>query len=407
MLKTIIPVFLLLFLAGCSSKTVYAPDEKAYATEDLDIFHALEYKNSGRTDKAVETYATLYKKSGKAEYLIEKIKLLIGAKRYSEAKTQILEANTQNIKLQRLLVLVYLKQQKLDDALKIALKNIKTSNSYIDYKVAADLYLAKKEYEHSFKYMQSAYAKNQTVETLMPMVKVLVSYLKKDADAIAYLQTHLKSFGFNEALASQLLAIYGKNSNVEGMKESLKLLYNNTKKDDYAKKLLSIYGYQNDSEGAIGFLEESGYNQPLLYDLYKQKKLYSKALDVAMQLYKDTANPTWLAQAAILQYDLEYPLTKIVQTFEQAIEEGVNDPMYLNYYGYILIDHELDIAYGIKLVKQALEQKPDSVYYIDSLAWGYYKQKKCKMAKKYLPRLEMDDSEEIRQHIKMIKRCTD
>jgi len=104
----------------------------------------------------------------------------------------------------------------------------------------------------------------------------------------------------------------------------------------------------------------------------------------------------WLANIAILKYELQYPLQNTIDDFERAINMGANEAVFLNYYGYILIDHSVDIAYGIELVKKALEQNPDSVYYLDSLAWGYYKLGKCDEAKELIPLIEHDQSKRFK-----------
>jgi len=82
------------------------------------------------------------------------------------------------------------------------------------------------------------------------------------------------------------------------------------------------------------------------------------------------------------------------------------DPLFLNYYGYLLIDHNRNVKKGIKLVKEALKQEPNSIFYLDSLAWGLYKQKKCKKAKVILDKvINQTKEEEVLMHYKKIKEC--
>ncbi|MGM0534360.1 MAG: tetratricopeptide repeat protein [Campylobacterota bacterium] len=405
MLKILATIALVLLFSGCSDKTQYAPNEKIYQGEDRDILYGLELSKAGYYEDAATYFGRLYDKTQRVAYLREKVKMLISAKQYEAARNQAQSYEKDDIVLNRFIVLSYLKQNKLDQALVKAKQNTKTSNRYKDYKLVADIYLGKKEYENAFNYLQSAYAKQQTLEALLPMVKILVSYLDKQSDAIAYLQTYIKTHGFNEEALLQLLSIYSKNENVQGMKAALTSLYTNTRKKEYAQKLLSIYGYEKNSKDAIEFLRNSGYDDTLLFDLYKEREMYQKALDLAKQRYKQTADPKWIAREAILLYEMNSSLEKIVQTFQKALDEGVKQPQYLNYYGYLLIDHEIDIEKGIKLVKKALQKEPGSVFYIDSLAWGYYKLGECEKAKEFLPRLKKDDSEEIIEHIQKIQRC--
>jgi len=55
-----------------------------------------------------------------------------------------------------------------------------------------------------------------------------------------------------------------------------------------------------------------------------------------------------------------------------------------------------------------LKRESESAFYIDSLAWGYYKLGRCdeayKLMKKVVEKLGMED-EEIQIHMKKIKEC--
>lgn len=405
MLKIIIPIILLLAITGCSDKTVYAPNEKIYAQEDLDIFLGIELARAGELSKAIKHFERLYNKTQRFDYLVELIKLQVEAKQLTQARQNIATIKNPDIELKRLLVLTYIKEEDYDTALKLAIQNTKQSNSNVDYRLVADIYLTIKDYENAYRYLQSAYAKDQSIQNLLPMVRIMVSYLGKDSDAIAYLQTYINTHGFNEYVYEQILSIHSKNENVAGMKGALTSLYKNTEKEDYANNLLSVFGYMNDTQGAIEFLKSSKFNPKLLFDLYKETKEYNKALNLAQSEYSHTKDPEWLANIAVLKYELSYSLAVVVEDFEKALKAGLDKAVYLNYYGYLLIDHEIDIRYGIDLVKKALQINPQSVFYIDSLAWGYYKLKECSKAQELLPYLQEEDSKEIQEHVEKIKRC--
>jgi tetratricopeptide (TPR) repeat protein len=101
-------------------------------------------------------------------------------------------------------------------------------------------------------------------------------------------------------------------------------------------------------------------------------------------------------------------LLELVNKFDKAISEGARDAVYLNYYGYTLIDKEMDIEKGIQLVKEALLTDDNNTYYLDSLAWGYYKQNRCEKAKiamKKVVDIEGLDEDDILDHWTKIKAC--
>ncbi len=101
-------------------------------------------------------------------------------------------------------------------------------------------------------------------------------------------------------------------------------------------------------------------------------------------------------------------IKEVISYFEKAIDLGVDDSIYLNYYGYTLIDKEIDVKKGIKVIENALKQQPDNTYYLDSLAWGYYKEHKCKKAYEMMKRVvdeEGLDEKEIIEHWELIQKC--
>jgi len=62
----------------------------------------------------------------------------------------------------------------------------------------------------------------------------------------------------------------------------------------------------------------------------------------------------------------------------------------------------------MEYVKRALEQDPESSYYLDSLAWGHYKRNECVQALKIMEKvrkLEGGDDPEVVHHHKLIKKC--
>jgi len=86
----------------------------------------------------------------------------------------------------------------------------------------------------------------------------------------------------------------------------------------------------------------------------------------------------------------------------------VDDPLYLNYLGYLMIDHDLNITEGMGYVRKALEKQPGSPFYIDSLAWGNYKLGECTEALRLMKQVESmigTEEEEVKEHLKAIEKC--
>jgi len=81
-----------------------------------------------------------------------------------------------------------------------------------------------------------------------------------------------------------------------------------------------------------------------------------------------------------------------VTLLESAVRAGVRGPVIYNNLGILLVDRELDVARGIRLLEQAVQSKPRDAEFLDSLGWGYYKAGRLKEARAHLQRsLELDD----------------
>lgn len=144
------------------------------------------------------------------------------------------------------------------------------------------------------------------------------------------------------------------------------------------------------------------------------QKNYTKAFPLADKLYAKTGDVSYLGQSAIYEYESSEKkdkamLSRVMHKLEKVVKIE-QSPLYLNYLGYLLIEHKLNVKKGIKYVRMALKSDPKSAFYLDSLAWGYYKLGDCKRAYtliKKVSKLEGGDDKEVLFHLKSIKTCFD
>ena len=160
-------------------------------------------------------------------------------------------------------------------------------------------------------------------------------------------------------------------------------------------------------------LEKSKINDPLLLDLYVRVKAFEKASLLAQKLYEKEDNPLYLAQSSVFKYEgasdrnNRVLIDSVVEGLKKANQE-LKDPLSLNYVGYLMIDHDLNVTEGMGYVRQALEKQPDSPFYIDSLAWGHYKQGECAEALRLIKQVESmigTDEQEVKDHLNAIEKC--
>ena len=161
------------------------------------------------------------------------------------------------------------------------------------------------------------------------------------------------------------------------------------------------------------FLERTGSNDPLLLKIYMSEKLYTKAIALSGRLYDETGDVDYLGQNAIYRYEAAKDkndtklLDSVIGDLKKVVEVK-EEGYYLNYLGYCMIEYDRDVEGGIGYVKRALALEPDSGYFLDSLAWGYYKQGRCQEAQALMERVvEIMGSEdpEVKAHLKAINKC--
>lgn len=72
--------------------------------------------------------------------------------------------------------------------------------------------------------------------------------------------------------------------------------------------------------------------------------------------------------------------------FKKSLELFPDRPDVLNYLGYSWVDQGVNLDEGMKMIRRAVEQKPDDGYIVDSLGWAYYRIGNYDEAVKHLER---------------------
>ena len=79
---------------------------------------------------------------------------------------------------------------------------------------------------------------------------------------------------------------------------------------------------------------------------------------------------------------------------KKALKLYPDQPHVLNYLGYSWIDQGVNLDEGMRMIRRAVEQRPDDGYIVDSLGWAYYRLGNYEEAVKHLERaveLKPDD----------------
>jgi len=387
----------------------------AFIHEDEWIVQAIFYEQNNDFKKSNYYYKKLYNKTGKDEYLLKELKtaLYSGLTSGNIAKLkEYVKTHPKNLVAKRLLLSSYLYEKKYEEAKEVSVLLLSQSTEAVDFELSANPYIFTKDYPKAVKLLTEAYTRTYNENILLKITTILVNYMGNISDATLRLENHRRGHNCSEKVCLQLISIYFQQNNVSKIIPLYKALYGSTKKELYAEKVIEGYLHLKDYDGAIEFLKSDYKNHELLYSLYIESKAFSKADKLSRKLMLESNDPKWYAESAMALYESssdkndKVMLAEVVNRFEIAMKQGIDNTIYLNYYGYTLIDKEIDIKKGMKIIEEALIEQPDNSAYLDSLAWGNYKLGSCKKALELMKRvieIEGLKEEEIRNHWNVIR----
>jgi len=126
---------------------------------------------------------------------------------------------------------------------------------------------------------------------------------------------------------------------------------------------------------------------------YELKRLRASGLESPL-LYNT------LAYAAYLQKQNK----NAIELYEKTLEIDSGNATAMNSMGYILADTGMDVMRALRLCRRAVDSRPQSPAYLDSLGWAYYKSGEVVEARTWLRRaLELaPDEKDIQKHFKIV-----
>jgi tetratricopeptide (TPR) repeat protein len=98
---------------------------------------------------------------------------------------------------------------------------------------------------------------------------------------------------------------------------------------------------------------------------------YSLGVD-ALPAGNDKANSVYYYYRGICE-ERSKQWNKAEADMRKALELQPEQPHVLNYLGYSWIDQGINLDEGMKMIKRAVDQRPDDGYIVDSLGWAYYR----------------------------------
>lgn len=387
--RLIISLLLSLLFISCST-IKYKSYQKAFTEEDDLIISAIEYEMKNNISMANKTYDILYKNSKKQEYALRNAALYVGLKKYKKAHTILLDLHEINNKDKKVLYFLsesYLQTKDYKNAIFYSKKLLNLEKSERNYLLVANSYIVGSKFTDALQYLEKTYSYNKNIDVLDKMVSIMYLVDNDKEKAISYLESHLRLYKFNKLIADKLVLFYKEQKNIGGIISMYKRLHKRFPESGYVYELINLFIATNDKKSLVKFLETSDVKSSIFKQIHGFINNAKTSFRLTQRLYQKTKDVDFLAQSLMFEYDYLYQANKLSKNkikeiyngFKKVLKKSPN-PNYLNYVGYVLIEHNVDVEIGIKYVKKALKSNPKSPFYLDSLAWGYYKLKKYKQA---------------------------
>lgn len=382
---------------------------------NFNILRALGIEEQ-KPEEAIEIYLDAYKKTNSPIYLKEAIIVAFvnKSKRLVELLNQGSSVLVGDPDYIRVKVAYLVSIQAYNNARYLMQSLVKQEESARNYAILGTTEIFMNLNVDALKNFEKSYSLEQSEDNLLRVVDVLVNKFGNSAQAIRYLEAHRRIYGCGVYACSTLVDIYKGENKYLDLINIYEALYASSSDTTYLDQALSVYLYLGNNSKSIEFLNKYKINQKLLAELYAQEGEYDKAFEILDDEFKKTNDYEYLAMRGVYEYEInsanlnDAVLKEIIDKFDKSVDV-VDKAVYFNYYGYLLIDHGIDIKKGMYLVEKALAKDPASPYYIDSLAWGYYKLGDCTMARDIMNTIketsEFKDSDESKEHMRIIKKC--
>ena len=336
--KSLTFCLLLLFFYGCSTKTLDSekkePEKikfvevkiKSFAAENQYIILALESENERLYYDARDLYFTLFDKTNNYEYFVKYITILTQLKDYELVKEQVSKYYLDNIKQEEVILRLYtfalLKLDEQKESLINGEKLIKLFPNDVNYELLGSIYLDQKNSLKAYELFEKAFEMNKSANTFFNLTNILYYNLLKKEEAINKIEQYIQLNGHDFNLSMQLLAFYEREQKTEKIVPFLKEMYyeyktnNETLELNKTKVLLVKYIAKDNVGMAIDFLEQNQEEDEILLNLYKITNQPQKAYDLLQSLYMKSNDLDYLAQQAIMQFEMAEDKNKVLNEAE-------------------------------------------------------------------------------------------
>lgn len=420
-----ITFLLILVLVGCfrnDLKLSFANSNFPENPEDIYIMQGYAALDSQDFQSAKEAFSKAYAIRKDNNYLKEILGILVAQQDFDNAKKQAYEYLAKYPKDEEVrgaLVGILTSTRDFDGALKEAKKMLSLNKSAQNYETLASVYFLREEFQNAAQTLSKAYSLTHDELLLDRLGAIYLLFLKEPQKTITLYETHLRMYGASKLIGEKLAIIYTESKNPLEAAHIYAKLYESFGDQNYAKLALEIYFKLKRLDLAKAFLLKNpkiDARDEILLEVYRLQNDFPSSIKQAQLLYQNTQDLNYLAYYAMMRYEnmQSFTRTKLAE-IEKNLKTSaskLDEALYWNYLGYLMIEHDfkdsIRIQKGMEYVQLALDKEPQNTYYLDSLAWGYYKLKDCKKAKEIMdkiPQNEREKESEIKEHYQKITSC--
>lgn len=173
-----------------------------------------------------------------------------------------------------------------------------------------------------------------------------------------------ESENFDEAAQEFRKIITAEPKNVNAFLH-LAIIYSKQKKEDEAIKIF---------EEVLEFDKEKPEIYIYLSTAYSRQRNYRRAEEILTDAVGRFQGNDELHFHLALVYDKTDRFDEMVKSLRKTIEINPRHAEALNYLGYYFADKDMNLEEARSLIERALEERPDSGYFLDSLAWVLFRQ---------------------------------
>ncbi len=127
-----------------------------------------------------------------------------------------------------------------------------------------------------------------------------------------------------------------------------------------------------------------------LGNILRVRKQFAECADAytkGVETLQNPQKPNWLIfYFRGICYERSKQWASAESDFKRALELFPDQAHVLNYLGYSWIDQGVNLDDGMRMIRRAVEQRPDDGYIVDSLGWAYYRIHNYEEAVKQLER---------------------